>query len=137
MWPGMVPGSVMGGRLRWWLCPCWYRAWMASWCVWATWTRRWSGIGDAGVRGVNRRLLRRSRMRFEPPSGVEASRTWLPQCAHSHERLDGLAYRRTTDAHRGPTLKAFNLILRLILGGVFIAAGVLKIWEPAAFAADI
>jgi putative oxidoreductase len=34
-------------------------------------------------------------------------------------------------------LKAFNLILRLILGGVFIAAGVLKIWEPAAFAADI
>jgi putative oxidoreductase len=48
-----------------------------------------------------------------------------------------LAHRRTSDAHRGPTLKAFNLILRLILGGVFIAAGALKIWEPTAFAADI
>jgi putative oxidoreductase len=34
-------------------------------------------------------------------------------------------------------LKVFNLILRLILGGVFIAAGALKIWEPAAFATDI
>ena len=34
-------------------------------------------------------------------------------------------------------MKAFNLILRLIVGGVFVVAGALKIWEPAAFATDI
>jgi putative oxidoreductase len=34
-------------------------------------------------------------------------------------------------------VKAFNLILRLIIGGVFIVAGALKIWEPGAFAGDI
>ena len=34
-------------------------------------------------------------------------------------------------------MKTFNLILRLIVGGVFIAAGVLKIIDPVTFAADI
>jgi putative oxidoreductase len=34
-------------------------------------------------------------------------------------------------------VKAFNLILRLIVGGVFITAGVLKILDPVTFAADI
>lgn len=34
-------------------------------------------------------------------------------------------------------MKALNVILRLIVGGVFIAAGALKIWDPAAFAADV
>lgn len=34
-------------------------------------------------------------------------------------------------------MKAVSFILRLVVGGVFVAAGVLKIWDPTAFAADI
>ena len=34
-------------------------------------------------------------------------------------------------------MKIFNFILRLALGGIFIAAGVVKIINPAAFASDI
>jgi uncharacterized membrane protein YphA (DoxX/SURF4 family) len=34
-------------------------------------------------------------------------------------------------------LKVISFILRLGLGGVFVAAGALKIWDPTAFAADI
>ena len=34
-------------------------------------------------------------------------------------------------------MKIFNFILRLILGGIFVYAGVVKIINPAAFATDI
>ena len=34
-------------------------------------------------------------------------------------------------------MKIFNFILRLALGGIFIAAGVVKIINPAGFASDI
>ena len=34
-------------------------------------------------------------------------------------------------------MKTFHFILRFIVGGVFVVAGVLKIWNPASFAGDI
>ena len=34
-------------------------------------------------------------------------------------------------------MKIFNLILRLVVGGVFVAAGALKLWDPGAFVKDI
>ena len=44
---------------------------------------------------------------------------------------------RLPDEHRYPAMKIFNFILRLALGGIFIAAGIPKIVNPAAFATDI
>jgi hypothetical protein len=34
-------------------------------------------------------------------------------------------------------MKIFNLILRLTVGGVFVVAGALKIWDPGSFAKDV
>lgn len=34
-------------------------------------------------------------------------------------------------------MKIFNFILRLVVGGVFVVAGALKIWNPGSFANDI
>ena len=34
-------------------------------------------------------------------------------------------------------MKWFNLILRLLVGGVFVVAGAMKVWNPASFATDI
>ena len=44
---------------------------------------------------------------------------------------------RFANPQGGTTIKAVSLILRLVVGGVFIAAGVLKVLQPATFAADI
>jgi len=34
-------------------------------------------------------------------------------------------------------MKTFNFILRLAVGGVFVVAGLLKIWDPSSFAKDV
>ena len=34
-------------------------------------------------------------------------------------------------------MKVFNLLLRLVVGGVFVVAGALKIWDPSHFAVDV
>ena len=34
-------------------------------------------------------------------------------------------------------MKVFNFLLRLAVGGVFVAAGALKIWDPGRFAGDV
>lgn len=44
---------------------------------------------------------------------------------------------RSSHQHRPANVKIFNLILRLILGGVFVFAGVVKIIDPAGFASNI
>ena len=34
-------------------------------------------------------------------------------------------------------MKVFNLILRLVVGGVFVVAGAMKVWNPGSFANDV
>ena len=48
-----------------------------------------------------------------------------------------MAYGGFAHAYRRPSLKLVNFILRLGVGGVFVVAGALKIWDPTAFAGDI
>ena len=51
--------------------------------------------------------------------------------------MDGVEEGRVPDHDRRAAMKILNFILRLVLGGIFLYAGAIKIVNPAAFATGI
>src|SRR5579862_3939424 len=68
-------------------------------------------------------------MRPEPPVDGQASRIRISQRAADRQRLDGVAHGGAGDTYGRPAVKIVNLILRLFIGGVFIASAIAKIWN--------
>jgi putative oxidoreductase len=101
-----------------------------------------SGLPGPMVSGSeNRGLLQLEFMRIEPPGRRPPGAEWSFACLHIERWLGGMEIEQVTNRSRISSrlnfVNAGRLLARLVLGGVFVFAGISKIYDPGTFAIEL